>query len=147
MHELVALVCAVCWGCGSGDDDTTADVPDAADVSDVAEAADADADADADGAADADADADADGVAADDGGAEAVIGNVPICEGGTGSGTRRRWVDPVSGYEYCEAPCRDCTAECRSDGTADEGWYAACSGTTEAGCGALPGLITRTNCM
>jgi hypothetical protein len=53
----------------------------------------------------------------------------------------------VSGFEYCEATCRGCVAECAAMGTADEGWYAVCEDPgTEAGCGELPGLIVRVDC-
>jgi len=94
------------------------------------------------------ADTDADGETADDDGvAESVATNVPFCEEGVSWNTRHRWVDPVSGYDYCDVACHGCTAECRNDGTADEGWYAACSDpTADAGCGDLPGLIGRANC-
>lgn len=156
---------AGCWivtallvgACGSDGDDDGAD---AADAADVAEVADADAvealdevstddggpPETADGAGSETAE-DGGGEAAEVGRDETPAANAPICEGGTGSGTRRRWVDPVSGYEYCEAPCRGCTAECRAAGTPDEGWYAVCDDpTTEAGCGDAPGLIGRVDC-
>jgi hypothetical protein len=74
----------------------------------------------------------------------------PICEGGTGSGTRRRWVDPLTGFQYCEATCADCEAVCLNDGTRSEGWYADCgAGTTEGGCTetGVPGLIDWANCL
>ena len=144
----------VACGCGSDGDDGE---PDAADATDAVEAAEVVEVVDADGSEAFDEAAADDGepgdATADDGREtpdvrdETPSASVPICEGGTGSGTRRRWVDPVSGFEYCEAPCRDCTAECREVGTADEGWYTACTNPeTEAGCGDLPGLIGRTDC-
>ena len=120
-------------GCG-GDDDTQGDVPGEADAADTA--GDTGAEAEAETAADAPAD-------------EYVAPplNQPSCEGGSGSVTRRRWVDPVSGFEYCGAPCHGCEAVCQGDGTADEGWYAVCTDPgIEAGCGELPGLIVRGSC-
>ena len=151
---VILAVAASClgtvWlGCGSeGDDDS--DVTDTVQTEDATGAdadGDADGDADVDGAVDADADADGNEDAPGDT-ADAPVANAPICEGGTGSGTRRRWVDPVSGFEYCEAPCRDCTAVCLNGGTRSEGWYAACSDPgTEAGCGTAPGLIGWADCI
>ncbi|MBI5502852.1 MAG: hypothetical protein HY907_21585 [Deltaproteobacteria bacterium] len=132
-------VLLVVLGCGGGND-TEADVPGDADA--VEAGADADADADVPFES---------GEAVGDAGEEDVslpLVNQPICEGGTGSGTRRRWTDPVSGYTYCEATCRDCEAVCENDGTRSEGWYARCTDPgTDAGCGTAANLIVWANCM
>ncbi len=140
----------VAGGCGSDGDDEP-DVTDVVEVVDVLEVLDGDGLEASDEAAHDDGEP---GEAVEDDARdtpdvrdETPAVSAPICEGGVGSGTRRRWVDPVSGFEYCEATCRDCAAECREVGTADEGWYAACGDPeTEAGCGDLPGLIDRTDC-
>jgi hypothetical protein len=137
---MVLAFVAACDGGSSANDvaDTVEVVDEGQDAAETAE----------DGAG-PDAAADADGeTAEDDGAAESVAANAPCCEEGVSWNTRHRWVDPVSGHNYCNAPCHGCTAECRNDGTADEGWYAACSApTADAGCGDLPGLIGRANCM
>jgi len=130
-------------GCGGGDDSET-DVPGEADA--------VEAGADADAATDADADVP---IESGEGGGDGVeddsslpLVDQPICEGGTGSGTRRRWTDSVSGFTYCEATCRDCEAVCENDGTRSEGWYARCTDPgTDAGCGEAPSLIVWANCM
>lgn len=145
-------------GCGSdGDDDDRTDATDAADVAEAADAETTEAsdETPADDAGPGETTGDDAGETPDhEAGETADVprdgtppANAPICEGGTGSGTRRRWVDPVSGFEYCEAPCRGCTAECRATGTPEEGWYAACADpTTEAGCGEAPGRIVLVDC-
>ena len=131
---LFLTVCTA--GCG-GDDDTQGDVPGEADEADTA--------GDTGTEAEAETVAEAGDAPADEYVAPPV--NQPICEGGSGSVTRRRWTDPVSGFEYCGAPCHGCEAVCQGDGTADEGWYAVCTDPgTEAGCGELPGLIVRSSC-
>ncbi|MBI5489134.1 MAG: hypothetical protein HY905_17495 [Deltaproteobacteria bacterium] len=124
-------------GCGGGDDTET-------DVAGEADAIEAGADADADAPAEPGEGA-GDG-AADD--ASLPLVDQPICEGGSGSVTRRRWTDPVSGFTYCEANCHGCEAVCENDGTRSEGWYARCTDPgTDAGCGEAPNLILWANCM
>lgn len=127
-------------GCG-GDDDTSAD---AAGEADLAEAGDGVGDTGDEAETTVEAETTGDGTAD-----EYVAPPVaqPLCEGGSGSVTRRRWQDPVSGFEYCGAPCHGCEAVCQAVGTADEGWYAVCTDTTvDAGCGEVPGLIVRSTC-
>jgi len=134
---------------GSGDDGTRADASDVADAGDAVSPDDGSTDDAGEDAAEI-ADAVSDDSPSDaDGGDAPVSTTPPECAGGSGSGTRRSWEHPVTGQVYCEdVNCRGCTAVCRGDATADEGWYADCGGgTVDAGCGGIPNLIVRANCM
>jgi hypothetical protein len=142
---VVTVLCAALAACSSGDDgeDTGA-----GDVADLPEATGAEADR---GEVVPD-----DGPARDEGAGEAREGgesadaasDPPICEGGAGSGSRRRWADPVTGHIFCEANCRDCEAVCVNDGTRSEGWYAECRDPAQdGGCGDVEDLIAYADCV